>query len=151
DSRRGRSLLELVQGQPEIPKRDAKERSTLMPARGVQVAGTSAPPRYCAGGDLGKACSESEAACGTIPIRVMQVTWSLVAGGSEMYAYKIASGLNREGYRSLICALDQGGALEPEIAASGIPYCIMDRRPGIDFSLMWRLFRLFQKSRIHVI
>jgi glycosyltransferase involved in cell wall biosynthesis/peptidoglycan/xylan/chitin deacetylase (PgdA/CDA1 family) len=84
-------------------------------------------------------------------LRVMQVTWSLVAGGSEMYAYKIARGLDAQRYKAFICAVDQGGALEPEIAASGIPYFVMNRRPGIHLGMMWRLFRLFQRTRVDVV
>ena len=81
----------------------------------------------------------------------MQVTWSLVAGGAETYALKIASGLNPDKYRGLMCAIDQGGALEPEIRGLGIPYFIMNRRPGIEIGLMWRLFKLFKKEHVGVV
>ncbi len=85
------------------------------------------------------------------PSVVMQVTWSLVAGGSEMYALTIASNLDRDRYRSMLCAVDQGGALEGEIKEAGIPYQIMNRRPGLDFKLMWRLYKLFRKARVEVV
>jgi glycosyltransferase involved in cell wall biosynthesis len=77
----------------------------------------------------------------------MQLTWSLVAGGSEMYAYTIASRIDAARYSSFICALDQGGPLEAEIESSRIPYRIMNRRPGLELGLMWRLFRLFRDLR----
>jgi glycosyltransferase involved in cell wall biosynthesis len=82
---------------------------------------------------------------------VIHVTWSLVAGGAEMYALTIASHLDRQGFRSVMCVLDQGGALEPEIQRLGIPYIIMHRRPGIDLRLMWRMFRLFRKHQVDVV
>jgi len=85
------------------------------------------------------------------PLRVMQVTWSLVAGGSEMYAYKVACGLDRQKYEPFICAVDEGGALEPEVAARGIPYFVMKRRPGIRVGIMWRMFRLFQRTGVDVV
>ena len=78
---------------------------------------------------------------------VMQLTWSLVAGGSEMYAYTIASRIDAARYSSFISALDQGGPLEAEIESSRIPYRIMNRRPGLELGLMWRLFRLFRDLR----
>ncbi|MGH9764935.1 MAG: hypothetical protein ACREDR_20430, partial [Blastocatellia bacterium] len=56
---------------------------------------------------------------------VIQVTWSLVAGGAEMYAFTIAANLNPARYRSIMCAIDQGGALEPEVRNSGIPFTVM--------------------------
>jgi glycosyltransferase involved in cell wall biosynthesis len=82
---------------------------------------------------------------------IMQLTWSLVAGGSEMYAYTIAANLDAARYSSFMCALDQGGPLEPDIESSRIPYLIMNRRPGLELSLMWRLYRLFKKHRPAVV
>ena len=83
--------------------------------------------------------------------RVMQLTWSLVAGGSEVYALNIASNLDADKYSCALCALDQGGALEEEIQRLGIAYFVMNRRPGIDFHLIWRLYCLFRKTRTQVI
>lgn len=85
------------------------------------------------------------------PKTVMHVTWSLVAGGSEMYALTIASNLDPELYPSVMCAVDQGGALEAEVERKGIPYVVMNRRQGIDLRLMWRLFRLFRRNGARVI
>jgi glycosyltransferase involved in cell wall biosynthesis len=82
---------------------------------------------------------------------VMQITWSFVAGGAEMYAFSLASNLDRNRYHVILCALDQGGALEPEICRSGIPYFVMHRRPGIQLGLMWKLFLLFRKTGVEVV
>jgi glycosyltransferase involved in cell wall biosynthesis len=82
---------------------------------------------------------------------VMQITWSLVAGGSEMYALSLASNLDPSRYHVILCALDQGGALEPEVRRSGIPYFVMHRRPGIQLALMWKLFLLFRKAGVEVV
>jgi hypothetical protein len=41
---------------------------------------------------------------------VMQITWSLVAGGAETYALTLASGLDPARYRALMCGIDKGGA-----------------------------------------
>jgi glycosyltransferase involved in cell wall biosynthesis len=84
-------------------------------------------------------------------IKVMQVTWSLVAGGAEIYAFTIARNLAAERYTTELCALDQGGALEDEIKRQGIPYRVMNRRQGIDLRLIWRLYRLFAKTRPRII
>jgi len=87
----------------------------------------------------------------TSRIHIMQVTWSLVAGGAEIYALTIAKNLAPERYATTLCALDQGGALEPEIKRLGIPYRVMNRRQGIDLRLIWRLYRLFAKARPRII
>jgi len=85
------------------------------------------------------------------PINVMQVTWGLVAGGAEMYAFTVAANLDVQKYRAMLCAIDKGGALEPEIKRHGIPYFVMNRRQGIDWKLMWRLYRLFKENQVQVI
>jgi glycosyltransferase involved in cell wall biosynthesis len=82
---------------------------------------------------------------------VIQVTWSLVAGGAEMYALTIASQLDARRYRSILCAVDQGGALEGEIERLGIPYFILHRRPGLQWSLIWQLYRLFCRLKVDVV
>jgi L-malate glycosyltransferase len=83
--------------------------------------------------------------------RVMQVTWGLVAGGAEMYAFTVAANLDAQKYDAMLCAIDKGGALEAEIKARGIPCFVMNRRQGIDWKLMWRLYRLFRENRIQVV
>ncbi|HLG14443.1 MAG TPA: glycosyltransferase [Blastocatellia bacterium] len=92
-----------------------------------------------------------EALTATSPRTVVQVTWSLVAGGSEMYALSIAANLDPAAYRSVLCAVDKGGALEPEIDRRGIPRFIMNRRYGIDWGLIWRLYRLFRRVRADIV
>jgi glycosyltransferase involved in cell wall biosynthesis len=102
--------------------------STILPARKAAAAATDVPRRT-----------------------VMQVTWSLVAGGAETYALTLASGLDARHYRALMCGVDKGGALEEEIARRGIKYYVMNRRAGIDWRLMWRMFDLFRRERVDVI
>ena len=84
-------------------------------------------------------------------LRVMQITWSLVAGGSEVYALKLASNLDARRFESLMCAMDQGGKLEGEIDRLGIPRFIMVRKPGIDWRMMFKLRRLFRQNKVDVI
>ncbi len=85
------------------------------------------------------------------PQPVIILTWSFVAGGAETYALTVARNLDRQQFSPIMCALDQGGALEEEIKRLGIPNHIMHRKPGIQLGLMWRLFRLFQRNRVRVV
>ncbi len=68
-----------------------------------------------------------------------------------MYAYTVAANLDANKYASLICAIDKGGALEPEIKNSAIPYFVMNRRSGLDFALIWRMVGLFKAHKIRVV
>lgn len=81
----------------------------------------------------------------------MMVTWSLVAGGSETYALTLAKNLDRKRFEPMLCAIDQGGALEADLERLGIPHFVMHRQPGLQFGLMLRMFRLFRRKRIRVV
>lgn len=94
---------------------------------------------------------ESSADSSAAKCTVMQITWSLVAGGAETYAMTIALGLERPRYRALMCAIDQGGALEDEIRRRQVPVFVMNRRQGIDWMLMWKMYRLFRREKVDVI
>jgi glycosyltransferase involved in cell wall biosynthesis len=85
------------------------------------------------------------------PRTVLQLTWSLVAGGAETYALTIADNLDRAKYRPAFCAVDQGGALEAEVRRRGYPCAILWRRPGVELALMWRLYRLFRQWKVRVV
>ena len=79
------------------------------------------------------------------PIHSFEVITGELRAFSESLAEKpmivVASKLDAEHYRSALCAVDQGGALEGEVARLGLPYYVMHRRPGIEWGLMWRLYR----------
>lgn len=82
---------------------------------------------------------------------VVQVTWSLAAGGSERYTLDVASGLDHKKYKPWICALDSGGPLELDAQERHIPYIVLNRRSGIHFGLMWELYRTFRATRAKIV
>ncbi len=106
---------------------------------------------------VGKAVSEQgglpqqKGGVAASPKTVVMVTWSLVAGGSETYALTLAKNLDKARFEPILCALDQGGALEAEIRHFKIPYRVMHRRGGLQFRLMVRMFRLFRQTRARVV
>lgn len=85
------------------------------------------------------------------PVSVVQVTWSLAAGGSERYTVDVASGLDRERYTPFICALDKGGAFESDADSRGIPYTLMSRTPGLSPRLIWRIYQIFRSRRAKIV
>jgi len=84
-------------------------------------------------------------------IHLTQVVLSLAHGGSEMLARDIATSLNPARFRSSVCALDEGGPLHLDLKASGIPVHVTGRRPGFDWRLIPRLYRLFRRDRVTVV
>jgi L-malate glycosyltransferase len=82
---------------------------------------------------------------------IVQVTYSLVAGGAERYALDLATTIDPRRFESRVYALDKGGPLEAEIREGNVPFAIMGRRPGIDFRLMWRLYREFRRNKASIV
>lgn len=82
---------------------------------------------------------------------LMQVVLSLTQGGSETLARDIALGIDPGRWRTSICALDAGGPLAAALGHGGIPVHILGRRPGFDWRLIPRLFRLFSREGVDVV
>ena len=82
---------------------------------------------------------------------VVQVTWSLSAGGSERYATSLATGLKRDGYEPFVVAFAGGGAFESALQNEGIGVTVLESEPGISVKKMWRLYQEFRRARPRVI
>ncbi|MBM2844312.1 MAG: hypothetical protein HW404_2149, partial [Anaerolineales bacterium] len=85
------------------------------------------------------------------PLHVMQVVHSLKQGGSERLAFDLARSFDPSKVRSTLCAIDFGGPLEAPLRNDGIPFHIMGRRPGFDWRLIGRLYRLFRSQRVNLV
>src|SRR5688572_13097499 len=84
-------------------------------------------------------------------VNVVHVTYSLVAGGSERFAYILATQLDPERFQTVICALDQGGALEPELQEQGVTYHVLHRPARVDWRTAWRLYQYFRDYGAQVV
>jgi sugar transferase (PEP-CTERM/EpsH1 system associated) len=94
-----------------------------------------------------EACSRLESQ----PLRLMQLAYSLKRGGSERLAVDLCLGLDPFRIRSSLCALDYGGPLADELRSAAIPFHVLGRRPGLDWSAMPKLYRLFRENRVDVV
>jgi len=84
-------------------------------------------------------------------LRLMQLVYSLSHGGSESLACSLAMGLKYSAIHSSICALDLGGPLAEDLQRASIPFYVMDRTPGKDWSLFPKLYRLFRRERVNLV
>jgi len=85
------------------------------------------------------------------PVAVVQVTWSLAAGGSERYAVDLASSLDRNQHSVHLCALDVGGALEADAREYAIPFMIMHRPPRLSLAFMWKMYQFLRQQRPQIV
>lgn len=84
-------------------------------------------------------------------LRLMQVVHGLGTGGSERVAYELSRGLDPSRVCSSLCALDLDGPLADDLRRAAIPFHVMGRRPGRDWPLIPRLYRLFRQQRVDVV
>lgn len=85
------------------------------------------------------------------PINVMQVVYSFVQGGSESLARDLAIGLDRTRFHPAVCALQGNGPIGADLEKARIPIFVLNRRPGKDWRLIPRLYKLFCRERVRVV
>jgi glycosyltransferase involved in cell wall biosynthesis len=83
------------------------------------------------------------------PIPVLFVLPTLGTGGSERVVLNLC--LNAAPQYFPVVAAFRDGALRREMAAAGIRHHVLDRRGGIDVSLIYKLFRLMLHYRIRLV
>ncbi len=87
----------------------------------------------------------------TLQIRVMYVIWSLEVGGAERVVLQQAKGLNRRKFRSIVVCLNHSGRLAYELRDKGIEVIALEKRPGIDWRLPWRLAEIMRQYDIDIV
>lgn len=76
---------------------------------------------------------------------VVQVTDSLKFSGSERLMVDIAVGLDRNTFDSRVLSLTSEGILISELEAARIPVACLDKRRGVDLSIIWKIARVLRQ------
>lgn len=84
-------------------------------------------------------------------MNIMHVVLSLEYGGLEKVTLDLANHLNNVRFKVTICCLDRLGDLAKEAENRGIKVLFVKRKPGIDFSLPFRLRRVFKDEKIDIV
>ena len=84
------------------------------------------------------------------PFTICQLLHSLNVGGAEVLAARLGEQL-RGRYRFLFACLDGLGPLAEQLRADGFPVHLLDRRPGVDWRVTWRLSRFLRRERVDLI
>jgi glycosyltransferase involved in cell wall biosynthesis len=86
------------------------------------------------------------------PLKILQVSHDLRAGGLQRVVIDLAHGLRRLGHDAHICSLRGPGPLEAEIRGRGIPLSIMPwPERGADRRMFAKVFRLLRQHRYDVV
>jgi glycosyltransferase involved in cell wall biosynthesis len=83
-------------------------------------------------------------------LNVLIMTYKLAVGGAENIAVSIATGLDSTHYRPVFCCL-RGGKLISKLQELNIPVYNIDKRVGLDLTLLFKLIRIIRKERIDII
>ena len=86
------------------------------------------------------------------PLRILQISHDLHAGGLQRVVIDLAQGLRRLGHDAQICSLRGTGPLAAEIRQRGIPLWEMPwPEHGADRGMFLKVFRLLRKNRYDVV
>jgi glycosyltransferase involved in cell wall biosynthesis len=87
-----------------------------------------------------------------MPPKIAHAVYSLMIGGSEVLAWRIAKGLLRSGrYDCSIYAVDRGGPLSSALSADGIKYRTFSRKSRIDLKLLGGLAAQLRADKIQLV
>ena len=84
-------------------------------------------------------------------IRLMHVVFSLNIGGIENLVLKLLKNIDRARYKVFVCSLTGCGDLEKEFRNIDVPVFALGKCEGIDYSIPFRLSRLFKSQRVDLI
>lgn len=83
--------------------------------------------------------------------RVMHIVLSLGTGGMEKLVCELAGGMSTDKFIPVICCLAKTGRFSDELEKSGIKVFCMDKKPGLDFSLFFKVANILKEEDISVV
>lgn len=85
------------------------------------------------------------------PIPVMHLIWALTPGGAERQAVEIAKGFHGHGCSVTMVCLTRQGALADELTPLGIEVICLNKKSGLDWSVVTRLTELLKERSTKVL
>ncbi len=85
------------------------------------------------------------------PVRVLELLPTLQVNGLSILVATLARGLDRTRFQVEIACFDELGPLTERVKQDGFPVHFLPRRPGKDFGLARKLFRLHRERRIDLV
>lgn len=85
------------------------------------------------------------------PVRAMLLISSLEHGGAERQVVELANRLGDDGFRVLVCALEDCNPLADQLVRRAADFRVVAKRGRYDPSVVWRVARLMRRERIQVV
>lgn len=82
---------------------------------------------------------------------ILYIIWSLGLGGAEQVVINLAKGLDKNRFRVFICCLNDEGPFADELKKAGIRIFALNKRPGLDFSIIGKIKKIIRENYIKVV
>lgn len=83
-------------------------------------------------------------------IKILLLLYSVESAGAEKVALSIAKYVNGNRFKPVVCAL-RGGRLLNEFLALNVPVYILNKKKGVDLSIVLKLLRILRTEKIKII
>ena len=84
-------------------------------------------------------------------LKIMQVVHCMDIAGTEKVVYSIVRNLSKERFSFSVCCLDFIGKLGERLIEEGFEVISLNRKPGVDFTLIKKLIRILKERRIDIV
>ncbi|MDD4899720.1 MAG: glycosyltransferase [Candidatus Omnitrophica bacterium] len=84
-------------------------------------------------------------------INILYVIWSLGLGGAERALIELVKGLDKAKFTPIVCCLNDKGVFAQELEENGIKVIALNKKRGIDFSVIGKISSIIKKNRIDIV
>ena len=84
-------------------------------------------------------------------INIAYVIWSLGLGGAEQVVINLAKGLDKTRFEVIVCCLNDQGTFAESVQKDGIKIYALNKKRGIDFSVIPKLMKIFREQKIVIV
>ncbi|MCM8773771.1 MAG: glycosyltransferase, partial [Candidatus Omnitrophica bacterium] len=84
-------------------------------------------------------------------MNILYIIWSLGLGGAERIVVNLVKGLDKNRFNPIVCCLNDKGFFADELEKGGIKVIALNKKPGIDLSIIAKIIRLIKKHNIDIV
>lgn len=85
------------------------------------------------------------------PVPLMHLVLSLEMGGLEMLLVNFIKSTNQSKFLTTVCCLDEEGVLANDLKNIDVDVLSLNRKPGLDLKLIFKLARLIKEYRVQIL
>ncbi|MBI4639350.1 MAG: GT4 family glycosyltransferase PelF [Candidatus Tectomicrobia bacterium] len=83
--------------------------------------------------------------------KILHVTSTLDMGGVEKLIFELVTHMDSSKFQPMVCAFQGGGCFQDKLESAGIPVFVVEKKEGINYSLLFKLAKLFNHLDIDIV